>query len=166
MNTDNVLVLNRVRVPLLRELLSLLGHYFGEEHLLLAQDPQWLELNDLLYEGTCLVGENRQSVKKNSAVVVETDEKEDLEIVAGDSGAKFLLLAGLALNEPIKQYGPFVLASQSDLEQAFEDYHNAANGFEGAHEWKSEIRKMAKRKQDQIQSKTNHLTLHKTTFQR
>jgi redox-sensitive bicupin YhaK (pirin superfamily) len=99
-----------------------------------------------LYEGTCLVGETRQSVKKDSAVVFDTDEKEDLEIVGGDDGCKFLLLAGLALNEPIKQYGPFVLSTQSDLEQAFEDYHGGQNGFEGAHEWKSEIRKMSKRR--------------------
>ncbi|MCM2678267.1 pirin family protein [Echinimonas agarilytica] len=37
-------------------------------------------------------------------------------------GAQVLLLAGRPLREPIVQYGPFVMNSQAQIEQAIEDY--------------------------------------------
>jgi len=38
------------------------------------------------------------------------------------SGTRVLLIAGQALNEPIAQYGPFVMNTRSELMQAVEDY--------------------------------------------
>jgi len=38
------------------------------------------------------------------------------------SGTRILLIAGQALNEPIAQYGPFVMNTRSELMQAVEDY--------------------------------------------
>lgn len=38
------------------------------------------------------------------------------------SGAKVLLIAGRPLNEPIVQYGPFVMNSAAEIEQAVRDY--------------------------------------------
>jgi len=40
------------------------------------------------------------------------------------SGTRVLLIAGQALNEPIAQYGPFVMNTRSELMQAVEDYQN------------------------------------------
>lgn len=40
------------------------------------------------------------------------------------SDARVLLLAGLPLNEPIVQYGPFVMNSRAEIEQAVDDYRN------------------------------------------
>ena len=37
-------------------------------------------------------------------------------------GTRVLLIAGQALNEPIAQYGPFVMNTRSELMQAVEDY--------------------------------------------
>ena len=55
------------------------------------------------------------------------------------------MLAGKPLNEPIANYGPFVLSTQEQLQQAFDDFHNSKNGFENARSWKSQIRHMKHR---------------------
>ncbi|MGA1729863.1 MAG: pirin family protein [Steroidobacteraceae bacterium] len=43
-------------------------------------------------------------------------------VEAGESGARFLLLAARPLGEPIVQYGPFVMNTRAELEQAVADY--------------------------------------------
>lgn len=41
-------------------------------------------------------------------------------------GARVLLIAGRPLNEPIVQYGPFVMNSREEIEQALRDYRNGS----------------------------------------
>jgi redox-sensitive bicupin YhaK (pirin superfamily) len=43
-------------------------------------------------------------------------------IEAGAEGARALLIAGRPLNEPIAQYGPFVMNSNDEIFQAVEDF--------------------------------------------
>ncbi len=45
-----------------------------------------------------------------------------LAVSAGDQGARALLLAGSPLREPIRQYGPFVMNTVEEIEQALKDY--------------------------------------------
>jgi redox-sensitive bicupin YhaK (pirin superfamily) len=40
------------------------------------------------------------------------------------TGAKVLLIAGKPLNEPIVQYGPFVMNSREEIEQALRDFRD------------------------------------------
>lgn len=49
---------------------------------------------------------------------------EELEIEAGVHGTRFILVAGRPLREPIVQYGPFVMTTRQEIEQAFADYHD------------------------------------------
>ena len=43
---------------------------------------------------------------------------------AGGEGARFLLLAGRPLGEPVVQYGPFVMNTREEIEQAIRDYQS------------------------------------------
>jgi redox-sensitive bicupin YhaK (pirin superfamily) len=45
-----------------------------------------------------------------------------VELRASEAGARLLLLAGTPLAEPIAQYGPFVMNTEAEIQQAIEDY--------------------------------------------
>jgi redox-sensitive bicupin YhaK (pirin superfamily) len=47
-----------------------------------------------------------------------------LEITAGKNGVRLILVAGMPLKEPIVQYGPFVMNTREEIEQAFADYRD------------------------------------------
>ncbi|WP_455222453.1 pirin family protein [Kaarinaea lacus] len=50
------------------------------------------------------------------------EDGDELKITAGTSGARLILVAGQPLNEPIVQYGPFVMTTPEEIQQAFIDY--------------------------------------------
>ena len=47
-----------------------------------------------------------------------------VEAKAVDGDARWLLIAGRPLHEPIVAYGPFVMSSRAEIEQAFADYRS------------------------------------------
>ncbi|KAJ6941290.1 hypothetical protein NC651_007159 [Populus alba x Populus x berolinensis] len=51
---------------------------------------------------------------------------------------RFVLIAGQPINEPVVQYGPFVMNTQAEIDQTIEDYHYSKNGFEMAKYWRSQ----------------------------
>ena len=59
-------------------------------------------------------------VPRNSRVVLRPEAEVTLH--NGNEEGEFLLLQGRPINEPVVQYGPFVMNSCSDIQQAFDDY--------------------------------------------
>jgi len=48
--------------------------------------------------------------------------------VAGETRGQVLLLAGKPLNEPVARYGPFVMSSNAEIEQALRDFRDGRMG--------------------------------------
>ncbi|THV96148.1 hypothetical protein D6D25_09176, partial [Aureobasidium pullulans] len=60
---------------------------------------------------------------------------------SAEKESRFILVAGMPLDQPIVQYGPFVQTSTEGIYKAMADYQGYANGFERAENWESEIGK-------------------------
>ena len=71
-----------------------------------------------VYEGSATMG--AATLPQHSLAVL--GEGDQVEIVAGEAGARFILVAGKPIGEPVVQYGPFVMNTQAEIEQAFRDY--------------------------------------------
>ena len=78
------------------------------------------------YEGRVDVGSNATArpLNTHSAGVLTPGDR--IEVTAGNDGARFLLLAGRPLREPVVQYGPFVMNTREEIEQAIRDFQSGA----------------------------------------
>jgi quercetin 2,3-dioxygenase len=47
------------------------------------------------------------------------DRGDEVTVQAGDDGIRFLLVSGKPLEEPVAWYGPIVMNTQEQLQQAF-----------------------------------------------
>jgi len=76
------------------------------------------------FEGEAHIGsgESSRRVPNHSAGVLSDGDQ--VKIHAGAASVRFLLLAGRALHEPVAQYGPFVMNTAAEIEQALRDYQN------------------------------------------
>ncbi|MFM2393671.1 MAG: hypothetical protein RLZZ546_1653 [Bacteroidota bacterium] len=77
------------------------------------------------YEGDTLMIDNEKISNYHSAKVNPT---EDLLLVNGNKESKILVLQGRPINETVIQYGPFVMNSKAEIQEAFEDYHKTKFG--------------------------------------
>jgi len=93
-----------------------------------------------VHEGEIFIGSEKKKAEIYSCAVLNKDDNETLLIESGEQPAKFILIAGLPLNEKIMQYGPFVLSNKADLMKAFDDFEAGENGFENAPGWQSKIK--------------------------
>jgi len=74
------------------------------------------------YEGSAEIGPAGQGrVLPQRAAGVLSDGNE-VRVKAGADGVRFLLLAARPLREPVVQYGPFVMNTREEIEQALADY--------------------------------------------
>ena len=82
-----------------------------------------------VYEGSLIVNEgtegiyNRALTLKQGQLGVVSKEGKEL-VVSSREPAKFILVSGKPINEPVVQYGPFVMNSQQEIVQAFNDYQD------------------------------------------
>jgi len=68
----------------------------------------------------------------NSLAVLDSDD-ESVELVATEQGARFILVSGQAINESVVQYGPFVMNSREEIDQALQDFQE--NSFVRDRAW-------------------------------
>jgi quercetin 2,3-dioxygenase len=76
------------------------------------------------YEGSLIVGSGESARTLQTSHAGLLSEGEEIRVNAGSEGARFLLLAARPLREPVVQYGPFVMNTRDEIEQAIRDYQS------------------------------------------
>jgi quercetin 2,3-dioxygenase len=75
-----------------------------------------------LFEGTAVFGTGDHPLASLKLVVF--GDGDVVQARAGDEGARFLLVSGKPLGEPIARYGPFVMNTRQEIMQALADLQN------------------------------------------
>lgn len=74
-----------------------------------------------VYRGELEIG-GVTAPRERMAVLANAAGSDGVRVRAGADGARALLIAGKPLNEPIAQYGPFVMNNNAEIFQAVEDF--------------------------------------------
>jgi redox-sensitive bicupin YhaK (pirin superfamily) len=77
-----------------------------------------------VFEGSVRIGDH--DLEASTGAVLRTDES--VVIAGGPYGAEALVLQGRPIGEPVAQYGPFVMNTKAEIEQAFSDYRTTGFG--------------------------------------
>jgi redox-sensitive bicupin YhaK (pirin superfamily) len=72
-----------------------------------------------VYRGSLSVGEEAVPMQR---MAILANRGDGVRLTGGSDGARAILVAGRPLNEPIAQYGPFVMNTQAEIYQAVEDF--------------------------------------------
>jgi redox-sensitive bicupin YhaK (pirin superfamily) len=74
-----------------------------------------------VYRGSLVVADT-EVPRQRMALLANTPGSDGVVLTAGPEGARAVLIAGQPLNEPIAQYGPFVMNTNQEIYQAVEDF--------------------------------------------
>ncbi|MED5620992.1 pirin family protein [Ideonella sp. BN130291] len=74
-----------------------------------------------VYRGGLHIGDTEVPAQR-MAILANTPGSDTVQLQAGDTPTRALLIAGRPLNQPIAQYGPFVMTSNEEIFQAVEDF--------------------------------------------
>ncbi len=75
-----------------------------------------------VYRGTVKIGDTL--VESRRMGILSNTSRADGVTLTAPEDARLILIAGKPLNEPIVQYGPFVMNTQQEIHQALDDYRN------------------------------------------
>ena len=68
-----------------------------------------------------------EAIAQHAAIELRAASAVEL-VNTGTDAAEFLLLQGRPIGEPVAQYGPFVMNTEAELQQAFDDYRRTEFG--------------------------------------
>ncbi len=66
-------------------------------------------------------GPGKEQVTASAPRLVVLGDGDEVQVTTGDESARFLLVSGKPLHEPIARYGPFVMNTRAEIEQTLED---------------------------------------------
>ena len=75
-----------------------------------------------LIEGSLAAGEQKTTLGRRTLGILGQGDR--VSVIAGDHGARFLLVSAQPLAEPVARGGPFVMNTREEILQAFDDYQN------------------------------------------
>jgi quercetin 2,3-dioxygenase len=87
--------------------------------------------NGLIYvfKGAACIGRDQREVREGQAALLESGDAIQIGVdAAATAAAELLLLSGRPLKEPVARYGPFVMNTREQIEEAFRDYQNGRFG--------------------------------------
>src|SRR5262249_949983 len=70
-----------------------------------------------LFEGEAGFPEN----KITSPKLVVLSDGDEVKVITGKNPARFILVSGKPLNEPIARYGPFVMNTEEEIQQTLQE---------------------------------------------
>jgi redox-sensitive bicupin YhaK (pirin superfamily) len=79
----------------------------------------------LIIEGNVKINDSKEA-SENSFVYFAHDG--DTFTIEAESNSIVLILSGEPINEPIASYGPFVMNTEAEIKQAYDDYYNGKFG--------------------------------------
>jgi hypothetical protein len=82
-----------------------------------------------LFEGEAIFGDSQPNSLEKRTTVQETrlvvfGDGDLVRVKTDQNPARFLLMSGKPLNEPIARYGPFVMNTNEEIHRALEDIQN------------------------------------------
>jgi redox-sensitive bicupin YhaK (pirin superfamily) len=78
------------------------------------------------YEGSAQIGPAGASKPLPHRAAGVLSDGDSVRIEAADAGVRFLLLAAKPIGEPVVQYGPFVMNTREEIEQALADFRDGS----------------------------------------
>lgn len=81
-----------------------------------------------VYAGSIRLGDRQQSLQIHQMAVLETRSDTDGITIHAETDARLLLIAGKPLQEPIAQWGPFVMNNKAQIDEVIEEYRSGQFG--------------------------------------
>ncbi len=90
-----------------------------------SAEKQNLNRTLYFYDGESIQIEGKR-VENNH--LIQLNPNADIELKNGNKDSYLLLLQGKPINEPVAQYGPFVMNTEAEIQEAFSDYRRTQFG--------------------------------------